>query len=251
MTTPKQRAANRRNATLSTGPTTEAGKAVARLNATSHGLRAASPVVPGEDPAVWEEYREAVVSDLAPVGVLEAELADRVAVLAWRLRRVAAFEAGVVARNSDRAARRARGEETEPSDDFSLFTRSHRPTHPLVEARERLEKAEQTLADGERLAPLLARLSAAADGDRVGGADALFVLSELAAYLPEPDDDGDEGDEDDGDYDVDSDPRTDPEHPRFLLAGGAPAEAHDDPAEWCGWTAGAVRTEADRIARSV
>lgn len=249
MTTPKQQAANRRNARRSTGPTTDAGKAVARLNATSHGLRAASPIVPGEDPAAWEEYREAVVSDLAPVGVVEAELADRVALLAWRLRRVAAFEAGVVARASDKAARRARGEEAdEPADTFPLFGRSRRPTHPLVEARERVEHAERALADGERLAPLLALLSAAPDGERVGGADALFALSELAAYLPEPDDD-DDG-EDEGD-DLDSDPMTDPTHPRFLLAVGVPAEAQDQPEEWCGWTAEAVRRGAERIARSV
>lgn len=247
MTTPKQQAANRRNAMRSTGPTSDAGKAVARLNATSHGLRAASPVVPGEDPAAWEEYRDAVVSDLAPVGILETELADRVALLAWRLRRVAAFEAGVVARASDRAARRARGEETdEPADTFSLFGRTRRPTHPLVEARERVEHAERAVADGERLAPLLARLSAAPDGERVGGADALFTLSELAAYLPEPDDDDDDEDGDD----LDSDPMTDPTHPRFLLAVGVPSEAHVDPDEWCGWTAGAVRLGVERIARS-
>ena len=142
MTTLKQVAANRRNAQLSTGPNTDGGKALARLNAVSHGLRAASPVVPGEDPAAWEAYREAVVSDLAPVGMLETELADRVALLSWRLRRVSAFEAGVVARTSDKAARRARGEEPEePADGFSLFGRRPRPLHPLAEARQCEESA--------------------------------------------------------------------------------------------------------------
>lgn len=52
-----------------------------------------------------------MASDLAPVGVLESELADRVALLIWRLRRVSAFEAGVVTRNSDMAVRRVRGED--------------------------------------------------------------------------------------------------------------------------------------------
>ena len=61
------------------------------MNAMAHGLRAASPVVPGEDPAAWEAYRDAVVSDLAPIGVLETELADRVAMLSWRLRLMLMF----------------------------------------------------------------------------------------------------------------------------------------------------------------
>jgi hypothetical protein len=106
MTTLAKRTANQRNAQHSTGPKTDIGKAVARMNAVAHGLRAASPVVPGQDPNVCEAYRNEVVSDLAPVGMLEAELADRVARQSWRLRQVIAFEAGAITRNSQKAARR-------------------------------------------------------------------------------------------------------------------------------------------------
>lgn len=87
--------ANRKNAQLSTGPNTNGGKAVARMNAVAHGLGVVSPVVPGEDPTAWENYCEAMVADLAPVGVLETELAGRVALLSWRLQRVSAFEVGL------------------------------------------------------------------------------------------------------------------------------------------------------------
>ena len=81
MTTPAKLAANKRNAQRSKGPKTAAGKAVARMNALSHGFRTASPVVPGESTELWEQFREAVVEDLAPVGFLESELAERVALL--------------------------------------------------------------------------------------------------------------------------------------------------------------------------
>ena len=37
---------NKRNAAKSIGPRTQAGKAVARMNAVSHGLRSAAPVIP-------------------------------------------------------------------------------------------------------------------------------------------------------------------------------------------------------------
>jgi hypothetical protein len=93
MTSPARIAANKRNTQRSTGPKTETGKAVAKMNALSHGLRATAQIVPGEDPGMWEEYRAAVLADQAPVGVLETELAERVAVLSWRLRRVATSEA--------------------------------------------------------------------------------------------------------------------------------------------------------------
>jgi hypothetical protein len=87
MTTLAKIAANRQNAMKSTGPRTAAGKAAAGANAIAHGLRSAAPVIPGEDPADWEAYRAGVVAALAPAGTLEAELADRVASLSWRLRR--------------------------------------------------------------------------------------------------------------------------------------------------------------------
>jgi hypothetical protein len=51
MATRKQRAANRRNAQLSTGPKTPEGKAAVRLNALKHGLTAENAVIIGEEEA--------------------------------------------------------------------------------------------------------------------------------------------------------------------------------------------------------
>jgi hypothetical protein len=84
------------------GPKTEEGKEVARWNATRHGLRSPAPVVPGvkksED---WEEYRDGMLEDLAPLGSLELALAERVTLLSWRLHRVTRFETGAIATSQE------------------------------------------------------------------------------------------------------------------------------------------------------
>jgi hypothetical protein len=80
------------------GPRTQKGKEVARWNATSHGISSPAPVVPGlERDEDWQEYREAILEHYAPGGPVEHELAERVAVLTWRLRRVTRYEAQAIA----------------------------------------------------------------------------------------------------------------------------------------------------------
>jgi len=87
MATQTQIAANRLNAQKSTGPRTAEGKAAVARNAIKHGLLARDAVIRGEDPEDFEAHRQAVLAELAPVGVLESALAERVAGLIWRLRR--------------------------------------------------------------------------------------------------------------------------------------------------------------------
>ena len=94
MATQRQIDANRENAVKSTGPRTEAGKAASSANALSHGLTAASTVVlPEEDTDAFERLREGVIADLDPAGALQAALAQRIAVLLWRLDRATRLEA--------------------------------------------------------------------------------------------------------------------------------------------------------------
>jgi hypothetical protein len=52
-------------------------------------------VLPDEDSQVFDGFRQALVDQLAPVGELEAVLADRIVSCVWRLRRLLVFEAGV------------------------------------------------------------------------------------------------------------------------------------------------------------
>ena len=80
------------------GPATEGGKEIARWNATRHGMRSPAPVVPGiETPEDWERHLVGTLESLAPEGHLETVLAERVALLSWRLHRVTRYETGAIA----------------------------------------------------------------------------------------------------------------------------------------------------------
>ncbi len=92
MTTLAKVEANRLNAGCSTGPRTAAGKLAASRNAVTHGVWTTAPVVPGETADGWAAHRAGVSASLAPVGVLEDVLAERVAGLLWRLGRVTRYE---------------------------------------------------------------------------------------------------------------------------------------------------------------
>jgi hypothetical protein len=60
------RVANHANAQLSTGPRSEAGKAIAAMNARKHGLTAKHFVIaPGEE-GLFEAFRNAIVEDIHP-----------------------------------------------------------------------------------------------------------------------------------------------------------------------------------------
>src|SRR5687767_8798974 len=97
MTTLAKVEANRRNARLSTGPRTPAGKARGARNPVRHGVFAHLLVLPGENPYDWDRHREGIIASLVPVGLLELNLAERAALLLWRLARLARFEAGTTA----------------------------------------------------------------------------------------------------------------------------------------------------------
>ena len=80
------------------GPATQSGKAVVRWNATRHGISSPRPVVPGlEKLEDWEEHRSGILENLSPVGHLEVTLAERVALLSWRLHRVTRYETETIA----------------------------------------------------------------------------------------------------------------------------------------------------------
>jgi hypothetical protein len=80
------------------GPVTQKGKEVARWNATRHGIRSPAPVVPGVEKAEdWEEHRDGILDSLQPEGHLEEVLAERVALLSWRLNRVIRYETESIA----------------------------------------------------------------------------------------------------------------------------------------------------------
>src|SRR5262249_57507022 len=73
------------------------GRAVRAATPARPGIFSAVPVIPGESAEQWESHRAGVVDSLTPVGLLEVNLAERAALLLWRLQRLARYEAETVA----------------------------------------------------------------------------------------------------------------------------------------------------------
>jgi hypothetical protein len=98
MTTSSNRTrANRLNAKKSTGPRTGQGRTRASLNRLLHGLRASTPVLPGENPGDFMKLTQHVAADVQPQGAIEEFMAERVAMGMWRLRRAERAELGILA----------------------------------------------------------------------------------------------------------------------------------------------------------
>ena len=95
MTSNLQIEANRRNARLSTGPRTEEGRNVSRMNALRHGLTAQHVTVFDETEADFRRFHRQLMRVLRPDGAMEAQLAERAVICAWRLRRVYRIETGM------------------------------------------------------------------------------------------------------------------------------------------------------------
>jgi hypothetical protein len=151
MTSERQIAANRRNASLSTGPRTAAGKAVVAQNALRHGMLAKQIIVPGESETDLVDFGKRMHARLAPMDELEMLLVDRIISSAWRLRRTLRAEADLMASEPDVAAA------------FRGYTGKH---------LERVSRYETTLERGlYRALQELQRLQAEREGREGGIAD--------------------------------------------------------------------------------
>jgi hypothetical protein len=86
--------ASRKDGARSRGPRTPEGKARAAQNALKHGMRAQKHLVlPDGDAAEFAGLEATLLEGLAPVGALQAVLARRIALAAWRLARADRIEA--------------------------------------------------------------------------------------------------------------------------------------------------------------
>jgi hypothetical protein len=148
------------------GPATQEGKEVVKWNATRHGIRSPAPVVPGvEKPEDWEEYRDGMLEDLAPLGSLELALAERVALLSWRLHRVTRYETEAIARSQERVVEDLRDRR---SSGFSYRYASRGPAHP--------EDALAAPKEARRTERLLKKFPDYPDDRKLSGPDANAVL---------------------------------------------------------------------------
>jgi hypothetical protein len=94
MTSARQIAANRRNATKSTGPKSAQGEERSRHNALRHGLTAETVIGALEDAEDYRAFEEAIAAGFDAQSAVERELVLRLAGLLWRLRRTTRIEAG-------------------------------------------------------------------------------------------------------------------------------------------------------------
>jgi hypothetical protein len=150
------------------GPATEEGKEVVRWNAARHGIRSPSPVVPGIEKAEdWEAHEAGVLESLKPEGHLETVLAERVALLSWRLHRVTRYETESIALYQEKA-------EDDLADRRRFGSHVLGSEHPK-DVRANLKAAQAT----HRLFKRLPKLEA---DKRLSGSDADTILWTVLEY---------------------------------------------------------------------
>ena len=96
MPTQKQITANRANAQFSTGPRTEQGKAISRMNALKTGIDARNEAASGENPAVLAALADEYDHEFQPIGLVERLLVDILIKDDWFLRRYRFLAADLV-----------------------------------------------------------------------------------------------------------------------------------------------------------
>ena len=87
----KQLAANRQNAQKG-GVKTDAGKQITKLNALKHGLLSQEVLLRTENAGDLSVLGQRMREELAPAGLMESVLVDRMVANTWRLRRVMQIE---------------------------------------------------------------------------------------------------------------------------------------------------------------
>jgi hypothetical protein len=104
MSSEAQIAANRANAALSTGPTTEAGKAKSSHNAVKTGLTGRTILLPTDDREIYLRHVARFFTKYQPVTDDEKALTQSVADTEWRLVRIPSLESGIYANGRSKLA---------------------------------------------------------------------------------------------------------------------------------------------------
>ena len=92
----KKQKANQQNALKSTGPNTDAGKAIVAGNAIKHGVLSNKLILADESEGEYQNLFTGLCQSLCPAGAIELALVEKVAVNLWRQRRlVGAEQAGI------------------------------------------------------------------------------------------------------------------------------------------------------------
>jgi hypothetical protein len=186
--------------------------------------------LPSEKVEEWEQHRDGVLRSLSPTGTLEQELAVRVALCLWRLRRVAAFETNTATASIEQVQEETERQMERKKDDSPFF---EEPTDAskLAKAEKQLEKMRTQLAEAEQELALVEQLSGgAADATPVDGNTAGKVLEMIGSLVPEED-------------------MVDATDDDSLIRLGVPKDELDDCWEWSGWTVGMVRKGLEQVGK--
>ena len=167
----KKIAANQKNAQLSTGPTSEAGKATSSLNAVKTALTGATILLPSDDVAAYERLVANFFAEWTPETDRERALVQSIADTQWRLLRIPSLESGIYAlgrlQYAEKFADQPEAVRATLIDAY-IFQTSRRDLTNLSIQESRLRRQrEKDLAEleklaEERLARREARLNAAA-----------------------------------------------------------------------------------------
>jgi len=207
------------SSTIKGGPVTQEGKEVVKWNATRHGIRSPPPVVPGVEKAEeWEEHRDRILESLQPEGHLEFVLAERAALLSWRLHRVTRYETESIALYQEKAQEDLAKQRDRPFSDVSG------PASPEV-VRSDLKSAMVDLK-------LLKRFARTEGDEPLSGLDAANILWEVAEH-------------------TDAVAEGEAEAEELLENLSVPGlEEGTSPEEFEGWTAGLLHRAVEQIASS-
>ena len=110
-----------------------------RLNAYKHGLTGQIHLFTPEEHEAFEKHCQAIVEALAPVGILEQQLAQSIAEDKWRLNRARAIESGIF----------ALGQMADESEPASLQNDQREIDQP--EISQALSQARTWLEDGKHI----------------------------------------------------------------------------------------------------
>ena len=94
---------NRANSQHSTGPRTDDGKSRSSMNALTHGLTAADPVLPNEDRAAYDKLVQDFLDEYQPQTATETRLTRELAAVSWRLDRIPGLETTMFSNATDPA----------------------------------------------------------------------------------------------------------------------------------------------------
>ena len=116
--------ANRRNAQLSTGPRSEAGRSVVARNACKHNLSSINIALAGEDLEEFQILLQETAFDLAPRSTTESALVQQIAYAEWKLLRIARWETEII--NAAMSRREAYCQKLFGETPAEALTRLHR-----------------------------------------------------------------------------------------------------------------------------